>query len=65
MMMIKDVLPAGAYVNLAQQRLMWEMFRIDAWSYKDENPFQLKERLDDAEKRMSAMDRLTKDVIGK
>ena len=52
MLTIKDELTNGVIVNVAQQRLMQDIFRINAWSYVHENPFELRDRLDEQEKRL-------------
>jgi hypothetical protein len=49
----EDALPnTGAIVNIAQQRLMAEMFGLHAWTYVHSNPFEMKKKLDDQEKRL-------------
>jgi len=50
--MLRDELTNGAIVNITQQRLMQDMFGINAWSYVHENPFELRDKLDEQEKRL-------------
>lgn len=45
----------GAVVNNYQLQLLLTMFRINPWSYMNENPFELTKQLEEQERAMERL----------